>query len=398
MKSSNKKVHVLYILTKLELGGAQKVCLSLMDGVKKSGSFSGLISGGEGVLKSEVKKFDSVFLLDSFKREISFKNLFGELKAFFKIIFHVKNLKKKYPNLIVHTHSTKAGLFGRWGALFAGVKGRVHTIHGFSFHEHQNKLFWLILFLLEWFTSLVTTHYVCVSENDRKIGSKLLPRFAKKSSIIRAAVEWEKFYTPATQVKQSFSGAIKTDMHQRPFVIGTVSCFKPQKNLVDLLKAFKKMNDNLVKSNFFKQQNVLLQIVGDGVLREDIQKWIYENKLEKRIELLGWQNNVEKWMKSWDLFVMSSLWEGLPCAIVEARLCRLPVISYKISGIPEIIFDGKNGFLVAPGDWRNLANKIQMIIQDKDLWHKFKNYNDNLIDFKDKIMVQEHLKLYRQLV
>ncbi len=377
--SSEKKVHILYVLTKLELGGAQKVCLSLIDGIKKDGGFGGLISGDQGVLVDQVKKNDSVYLLDSFKREVSFRSLFFELKAFAQMILRMRKLKKEHPEIIVHTHSTKAGILGRWAAFFAGIKKRIHTVHGFGFHDYQNKISWFLIYFLEYITCFVTTHYVCVSESDQKIGSKLLPRFKGKSSVIRAAVDWDKFYIPAVSIKET-----------QNFVIGTTSCFKPQKNLIDMLKAF--------KLACFTNENLLLQIIGDGVLRPDIQAWIIKNKMEKRIELLGWQDDVSKWMKNWDLFVMSSLWEGLPCAIVEARLSKLPVISYDIAGIHEVIKDGINGFLVAAGDWQALSQKIDLVVRDKDLHGRMQAYKDDLNRFHNKAMVREHLDLYRKLV
>ncbi|MBU4269753.1 hypothetical protein KKE07_02645, partial [Candidatus Dependentiae bacterium] len=116
----DKKVNVLFIITKLELGGAQKVCLSLLDGVKKNGGFAGLISGADGPLVSEVKNLDSVYLLPEFKREVGLKNIFKDIYLFFKLIKLIKKNRKNHPDLIVHTHSTKAGILGRWAAFFAG--------------------------------------------------------------------------------------------------------------------------------------------------------------------------------------------------------------------------------------------------------------------------------------
>ncbi len=383
---NNKKVNVLYILTKLELGGAQKICLSLIEGLRKKGNFSGLVCGEEGVLAEQVRKIDSVFLLKSFKREVGIKNIINEIRTFFLMIKRIRILKKKYQNLIVHTHSTKAGFLGRWAAFFAGVKRRIHTVHGFGFHEYQNRITWLVIYFMEFFTSFITTHYVCVSYYDLNIGKRLLPRFSKKSSVIRAAVDWDRFYIPASKIKNEFYGAVKVPK----FVIGTVSCFKPQKNIFDLLKAFKRLNEKVLKKDIF------LQIIGDGILRKDIENWIEKNSLQNKIELLGWQDNVSKFLTKWDLFVLSSLWEGLPCAIVEARLSRLPVVSYNICGISEVIFDGKNGFLVEVGDWEKLSEKMKLILKDGELFKKMCDYPDNLYDFHNKSMVEQHLSLYRK--
>lgn len=380
MKNQNS-IHVLYILTKLELGGAQKVCLNLLQGLKNCNIKTSLISGQEGALVEQAKQIESVFLLKNLKREVGLKNFYSEIKVFFELIKQIKIIKKESPNLIVHTHSTKAGILGRWAALFAGAKIRIHTVHGFGFHEYQNKISWAIHYILEFFTSLITTHYICVSEFDQKTGKKLLPRFTKKSSVINAAVEYEKFYIPAKKTNSSD----KT-------IIGTVSCFKPQKNLFDLLNAFKLLCQKM------PSQRILLQIIGDGILRKNIKNWITQNNMLNQVELLGWQNNVSDWLKKWDIFVMSSLWEGLPCAVVEARLSKLPVIAYKISGIPEVIFDNKNGFLVNAGNWQELTNKIEILIKDKDLLGKISNYQDTLNNFSNRQMIINHLNLYKRLL
>lgn len=330
MKLKNNELHVLYIITKLELGGAQKVCLSLLKGLHNSGKNALLISGIEGSLVKDLINSPSVILLKNLKREISLSYFFQEIKNFFELINEIKKIKKKYPNLIVHTHSTKAGLIGRWAAFFAGIKKRIHTIHGFGFHPYQNKLVWFATYFLELITSLITTHYICVSSEDVKIGRKLFPKFEKKHSIIRAAIEWDKFYA-ASKIVPSIN-------EKEQFIFGTVSCFKKQKNLFDLLKAFKKVNE--------KNKNCRLEIIGDGILRNSIEEWITQNNLDNYIILHGWQDNVAQFMINWNTFVLSSLWEGLPCAIIEARLLKLPVLAYDTGGIHDVILQGENGFFI----------------------------------------------------
>lgn len=138
-----KEIHVLYIITKLELGGAQKVCLSLFNELQKDHNVW-LLSGSEGTLVNQTKTHEQVILLDALKREVGL----SEITAFMQMIQAIKKIKNKYPNLIVHTHSTKAGYLGRWAAWFAGVKQRVHTVHGFGFHEHQSLLGYTVAYLL----------------------------------------------------------------------------------------------------------------------------------------------------------------------------------------------------------------------------------------------------------
>ncbi len=385
MKFNN--VTVLYIITKLELGGAQKVCLSLMSGVVENGFEAGLISGSQGELVSQISKSKNVFLLDSFNREVGLRFIFKEIKTFFWILKIISRLKKEYPNLIVHTHSTKAGLMGRWAAFFSGIKIRIHTIHGFGFNEYQSKLKWYAIFFIEYLTSLITTHFICVSEKDREFGVRRLPKFGQKSSIIRAAVEWNKFYTPA--VKGKNISCLRDDS----FIIGTISCFKPQKNLFDLLKAFKILYESLNEEN---RTLVRLQIIGDGQLRGDIESWIRQNDLSEKIDLLGWNKEVVPWMRNWKVFALSSLWEGLPISVVEARLCRLPVVAYDVGGIFEVIFNGKNGFLIPPTFFVQFAHHLKFLVENKDICEKMSSYKDDLNDFKDSVMIDKHIQLYQR--
>ncbi|MBS1988321.1 glycosyltransferase family 4 protein [Candidatus Dependentiae bacterium] len=383
-----KKAHIVYLVTKLELGGAQKVCLALLNGLhQEDPSSCSLISGSDGALVDQVKQFKSVFLIKELQREVGsgIKKIYQEFKAFFSIIKILKKLNRDYPNLIVHTHSTKAGIMGRWAAYFARVPIRIHTVHGYGFHDHQSRLAWLAVYLLEYLTSFITTHFVCVSEQDRDTGIRLFPKFFQKSSVIRAAVQDENFYPAQVNITNN----------QQDIIIGTVSCFKPQKNLFDLLKAFHYLYQETPVSI---QKRLRLQIIGDGVLRNELETWIIHHKLQTHIDLLGWQNNVADWMRTWNIFTLSSLWEGLPCAIIEARLCKLPVVAYDVGGIREVIKNGYNGFLIQPGDWKKLAEKFSQLICSQELYESMYNNSDTLDSFKNNTMIGSHKKLYDNFI
>jgi len=375
--------HIVYIITKLELGGAQKVALSLLDNVSSTPDGASLISGSEGVLVDQTKKFSSVFLLPTMQREIKTFGIIQDIKTFFSMVSILRALKKKHGQIIVHTHSTKAGIIGRWSALFAGIRHRIHTIHGYGFHDRQSWTIWLIIYLVEYITFFITTHAVCVSEHDRHTGMRLFHRFEQKSSVIHAAVG-----------SMTFLPATTTNMPAPPhtFIIGAVACFKPQKNLIDLLKAF----HHVVHSSPISTPH--LMIMGDGVQRSIIETWIKEHKLTQHITLLGWQNNVYEWMQQWHMFALSSLWEGLPCSVVEARLSKLPVVAYDVGGIREVIFNDKNGFVITPGNWLELAERMLQIINTPTMHQKLSNYRDNLTTFDIQFMVEKHRTLYATLL
>ncbi len=372
-------IPVVYIITKLELGGAQKVCLSLLNGLEDD-MHTMLISGTDGPLVQKVQQKKNIFLLHSLTREVGLRGIINEFRCFVDLIKQLRTLRKQHPDLIVHTHSTKAGILGRWAALFAGIKRRMHTIHGYSFHDHQPWLIRSLIMAVEWCTSLITTHFVCVSSYDAKVGNQLFPRFAQKHTIIRAAVDWEQFYIPARRCDFP---------DEQPFVFGTIACFKKQKNMFDMLKAFAYTHKQYPQAR--------LEIIGDGALRHAIEQWITDHALQEVITLHGWQHTVAPIMLNWHAFVLSSLWEGLPCAVVEARLLKLPVISYATGGIPDVIKDQVNGLLVEQKDWQALAQSMLTLASQKSYHQRLSNHHDELQDFNDTQMIALHKELYHKL-
>ena len=374
---------VVYVVTKLELGGAQKVCLSLLKRVAQQGMRTILISGQEGVLVDQAREIGSeVYLLPHLQREVTLKTLWKEGTAFFSLCWQLYILRQQYGPLIVHTHSTKAGIMGRWAAWLTGVETIVHTVHGFGFHAYQKVWVWWLHYILEYWTSWITSEYVCVSARDRHQGAQLLPFFKQRCSLIRAAVEWRKFYTPSIR----HSRTNQSD----PVLIGTVSCLKRQKNLFDLLAAVKR----LVSED---GHDVYLEIIGDGAQRGRIEQWIAHHQLAKHIKLRGWQEDVVPFVRSWQIFALSSLWEGLPCAVVEARLSHVPVVAYKVGGISEVIKHEKNGLLVSPGDREGLYRSVKRLVVDISLQQQLAGHTEQLNAFNDAVMATRHVKMYRNI-
>ena len=102
-------------------------------------------------------------------------------------------------------------------------------------------------------------------------------------------------------------------------------------------------------------------------------------------------------MRLWNAFLLSSLWEGLPCAIVEARFLKLPVIAYNVGGISDVINHGENGILCKPRDKEALAEAMILISQDKHLHQKLSSHKEDLSEFTTKLMIKKHISLYRSL-
>lgn len=376
------QVHIVHIITKLEMGGAQKVCLALKQGLDDKGIWTSLISGSQGDLCQQASQLPHTHFLPDLTREVSVGYVHRECICFIKLVRLLRKIKKQYPDLIVHTHSTKAGLIGRWAALCAGVKNRVHTIHGFGFHNHQNPIIHAGIYLLELLTSFITTHFVCVSTADVKRGIRIFPRFSKKHTVIRAAVD----YTHFAHVKKP---DIAIHNQQELFVFGTSGVFRKGKNHIELFQAFEHVHT--------KYPNTRLELLGDGILRPLYEQWITKHNLNNAILLHGWCLDVPPIMRHWHAFVFSSLWEGMPCALVEARLLTLPVITYETGGIRDVIMHGENGLIYKQHDWQGLAAGMLSLIEQPALYRKLANFHDDLADFKNSHMIRQHIDLYKSL-
>lgn len=364
---------VVYIITKLELGGAQKVCLTLFN---QCAYHTCLITGKDGPLVNTVINKPNIYLLTSMTREVAMRTIIHEIKNFFSIVRVLREVKKKHIHVIVHTHSTKAGIIGRWAAFLARIPVRIHTVHGYAFNNFQSWPVWFIIYFCELITSFITTQFICVSEHDSVVGRRLFPRFAHRCSIVRAAIDMHPFTQARSLPKSS-----------EVFVFGTTACFKPQKNLFDLLHAFECV--------YQQYPHVRLEIIGDGYQRPAIKQWLLEHALTHVVTLHGWQENITLIAARWHVFVLTSLWEGLPCAVIEARLLKLPVISYKTGGIPEVIMHGKNGFLHEQKDWRAVACSMSLLVIDQVIYRSLSEFQDDLNEFDNQVMIRRHNEIYQ---
>jgi len=178
---------------------------------------------------------------------------------------------------------------------------------------------------------------------------------------------------------------------QRP-VVGVVSCFKPQKNLKDMIAAARIVVQSVPE--------VLFVCAGDGEQRVFLERLIAENKVSENFMLLGWRKDIAAIFPLFDIVALSSLWEGMPIALLEAMFFEKPVAAYAVDGIPEIVIDNKNGFLVKPGDFAGLAAKITLLLRDKTMRERFgragKEAASALLDSKDR-MVKVVEKTYNLL-
>ncbi len=374
---ANKKI--AFIITKLELGGAQKSVLYSVRNLNRPPFKTYLLCGKGGYLDKEAKKhIRGLFFIPSLIREIS---PLKDLKAFFQIRKRLKNLK---PD-IVHTNSSKAGILGRLAAASLFDKTKiVHTVHGFSFYDGQKPLKRKFYILAEKLMAKITDTMVFVSHEDMDTALKLKIAKAKNCRLIRAGVEVK---TPADFKNFDRAAKIKSlGIKENAKIILSTANLKPQKNPLDMIKAAAEVCK--------KNRGCVFLYTGTGPLRQKALKLIAKYKLKNNFKLLGHRNDIPELLALADIFTLSSLWEGLPMALAEALFMKVPAVCYDSGGVKEILKDGKNVFLIKRGDYKQLAQAYIKALNKKD----FVFSDEDLEDFDIKNMLQKQRELYNTLL
>lgn len=389
------RTKVVHIITKLDLGGAQQNTLFTVAHLARSRYDPVLISGTNGLLVEDAKKLDDVkvYLLTELVREI---RPIKDLIALFKIRNILKELKKDNvkkeseinSQIIVHTHSVKAGVLGRWAAYMAGVKIIISSIHGFSFNDYQPSLVRAFYIYLEKLTSIITTKFVAVSNADieKGIRNKLFTK--DKVRLIRSGIDISRFMNKNhNRLRMRKELGIKIEIP----VVAMIACFKPQKSPLDFVKVAKIISDEIPDAGFL--------MVGDGVIRSKIENMIEKISMEDKIILLGWRRDIPEILSSIDILVLTSLWEGLPRVFPQAMASGVPVVATEVDGAPEAIKNGVTGFLLQPRDIEGMAERIIYLIRNPDRAREMGEEGRKLVgEFDIWKMVEQQEDLYTSLL
>ena len=371
---------VCHVITKLELGGAQEVAMRVVSNLDRRRFRPVLIAGDGGLLTGEAAALEGVEvrLIPSLLREI---RPLQDLRALWDLVATFRRLRPK----IVHTHSSKAGILGRLAAWLAGVPCILHTIHGYGVTPAQP--FWLQrgVIALEWVVGRVTTHWIAVSQADRRQGIEWGLFTASKVSVVRPGIDPAAF---AGRIDVTERDRLRAMLGVGPdqLLVGTVSCLKPQKAPEDFIRVAA-----LVCQRVPAAKCVL---VGDGAMRLQIEAMLEAEGLRERVTLLGWRRDVASLLKAFDVFVLTSRWEGLPCAILEARASRIPIVATRVGGAAEAIVEGIQGTLCPAGDVRAMAGRVCQILGDERLRADLRNGPQEL---PEEFTIQETVKQYQSL-
>lgn len=385
---------IVHIITRLILGGAQENTLITCKGLAQRGHDVTLITGPalgpEGELFEQTKnqKYKTI-VIDSLRRQI---NPIYDIPAYNQL---KKILAEINPD-IVHTHSAKAGILGRYAADKFKIKNSklriIHGVHGLSFHEYQNPLLNKFYIAVEKAAAKKTDAFICVA--DAMTQKSLAAGIGRPQQYTTAysAIEEEPFLNPITQ-QQRNDFRKKYNIPENAIVLVTIARLfhlKGHKYIIESAKA--------LAGRF---ENVIWLFVGDGILKDQLQNQIASFGLTDKFRFTGLLP-VEKMplvIQSSDILVHCSLREGLARVLPQAMLCAKPAISFDIDGANEVV-NPDTGRLVEPKNIEQLTEECAELIANENLRTELGLAAREFVKekFSPKAMVDTIEKVYKKLI
>lgn len=331
------KVRLLYIFVNLEIGGAEEHLLTVLKKMDRE-RFEATVCciGKKGRIGEEIERLGyEVISLDRMKRK-SFDP---------RVIFGLVRLMKIKDIQVVHAHLYHASLYGRLAAWFAGVPVvvTVHNIYTGSSLKLRRRL------LNRWLSGK-TDRLIAVSHAVR---SDILNHdgiSSEKVQVIYNGIDSARFNSSMTQGE----ARRRVGIPDGRFWLGIVARLDPQKGHTFLLDAIRKCLDQWGDS-------LSLLVVGKGGEEARLKEQAASLGLQDRVFWMGARRDIPEILRALDLFVMPSLWEGLPLSLLEALASGLPVIATSVGGVGEVIEHGKSGLLISPKNVDELASSIHLL-------------------------------------
>ncbi len=390
-------IKVCHLITKLELGGAQQNTLYTVSHLDRQRFLPVLMTGAEGRLVQDAEQLGHVrkYYVPDLVREIRPLRDFSAFQHVRRLLLQEQQQTSQIP-MIVHTHSSKAGILGRWAAKSVGVSPIIHSVHGFGFHRDQRRLARQCYIALERLTARMTTHFIAVSAANIRTGLELRLFSPSQVSLIRSGIEIEAFQQYARLQHADFEQWREKKLTTLGWPlktprIGMVACFKPQKAPLEFVQVIERVAAQM--------PDIHAVMVGDGDLRPQIEALIQEKQLQRQITLAGWRTDMPELFSLFDMVVLTSHWEGLPRVCPQAMAAGIPIVATNVDGIPEAVVDGVNGFLQAPGDIDGLAERVLYLLRNPEQASQMGSAGQQRVDeFDIRHMVRQQEELYLRLI
>ena len=324
---------VLQIIDDATIGGGQRHVLWLSTGLRAHGWQVEVACAADGWLVDELRSQGIVHHGVEMSNRPSLSTLGG-----------IRGVLDRVDPAVVHTHGSTAGFYGRVAARLRRSQAVVHTYHGLHYLHEKAGARRAVFEFVDRALSRITDRVICVSDSDRRVTLGRGLASEGKTAVIKIGID-----------PGPFSEIPQRPMPSRP-TIGTIGRLHPQKGHAHLIDAMKRLRDGGFPAE--------LEIVGEGELRRSLTAQIQESGLASAVRLLGAQTDAPAILSRFDVFVLPSLWEGLPYVLLEAMAAARPIVASNVDGVAEAVADSEEGILVRPGDPEALADGLRRALDD----------------------------------
>jgi glycosyltransferase involved in cell wall biosynthesis len=369
MKPQCDKIKVIHVITRFDKGGSAENTFITVRDLDKARYDVILITGaslqgnlGEkekesGNSESEAVRANIAAVREHQVRLICLRHLVRDLRPFSDMMAFLSLLwiiRRERPH-IVHTHTSKAGILGRWAAYLCRVPIIVHTPHGHVFWGYFNPWETRLFIFLERWTARITNTIVALTPQERAdhLRFRIAPK--EKFTVIHSGVDLRTFR--ADRYQPSETKAL-LGIPPETTVAGTVGRLTPVKGQEVLLRAASEL--------ICRGEKIFLVLLGDGELRRDLEQLALRLGIAESVRFFGWRPDVAQIMAAFDIFCLPSLNEGMGKVLVEAMAMGKPIIASSIGGIQDIVRSGENGILVPVGDAAAWAEAIASLCRDPE--------------------------------
>ena len=393
---------ILYLITKSNFGGAQRYVFDLATEMQKRGEDVIVAFGGEGALATKLGEAGVQALqIPRLERDV---NLLADVKTFF---FLLDLYAREQPD-IIHLNSSKIAalgaltgrLYNSWAHIlrFLGKGGHpariIFTGHGWAFNEERSDFQRFIIGIIHWLTIKLVHQTIAVSNKTREqVG--VLPFSWHKLVVIHNGVG-KLTFLPRKRAQQTILA--QTPWETKTFtpgsvVIGTLAELHKNKGLNFAIEGLAQLK---------KQTSIpfVFIVLGEGEEREVLQKQITEAGLDEQVLLAGYKERGSELLLAFDIFLLPSITEAFPYAILEAGKAGIPTIASNVGGIPEIIDDMNSGILIHSRNGGEVARALKFLIENPDRRTQFGEAIATHIAnrFNLETMTEETLALYQQKI
>jgi glycosyltransferase involved in cell wall biosynthesis len=350
-------IRILRVIARLNMGGPAIHVANLAAGLETRGYHTTLVAGslarGEDSMDFLAKRLGvAVVSVPELQREVS---LLHDARS----VRHMTALIRRQRPHILHTHTAKAGAIARAAALLAGSARPpivVHTFHGHVlkgyFGPAQTALFRQVERSLARSSDVLVA--VSPEVRDELVEQRIAP--LSKFSVIRLGIPLEdRLQDPSADLDFRRLYGISTSA----FVIGWVGRMTGVKDTGSVLE--------IVRATRERGVDAVVCMVGDGPDRERLEQLAHDLGIVRSSYFVGYQSDVAGYYRLFDAFVLPSVNEGTPVSAIEALASGTPVVANRVGGVPDVVTDGVDGFLVEPGDVESAADRLAELASDPEL-------------------------------